>query len=53
MNSKLEYDKDVDGNKWNTYIHLRSWKNFWYNADLPTMADIEGALNEDEMARMN
>ena len=48
--AKLEYDSAQT--EWRTYIHRRTWKDYWYDPNKPSIQSLTRNLTEEEMQRM-
>ena len=48
--AKLEYDSAQTD--WRTYIHKRTWKDYWYDPNKPSLQSLTRNLTEEEMQRM-
>ena len=48
--AKLEYDSAQT--EWRTYIHKRTWKDYWYDPNKPSLQSLKRNLTEEEIQRM-
>ena len=37
---------------WVTYIHKRTWKDYWHDPNKPKLQSLDRGLTEEEMQRM-
>ena len=48
--AKLEYNKGATD--WKTFIHKRTWKDYWYDPNKPSIKALTRNLTEEEIQRM-